>query len=198
MRRLSLIAMLSWACAEDEKNYPMPVGTGGMGSLGTTQGHHSDSDSGDGSASSSTSDGGSSSAGGTDSGSSDSSGSSGGIACTQSGELCEDDGVCIATDGGWACGHREPGDPCQLPEDCTSLQCFIQPPELDAPGICTGFECERVGAPCDTDGICVTSPSGVRQCCHGEPGEPCLIDNDCQSQVCTDYRLDGGSLLVCM
>ncbi|MBC8066801.1 MAG: hypothetical protein IAG13_00585 [Deltaproteobacteria bacterium] len=191
MRRLIVLLALAGACKEDVANYPDPAGTGGKITVGG--GLTSDTESSSSGGSSGTGTG----TGTSDSSSGDSS-SSGELMCTQSGETCEEDGVCIAVGNGWACGHLDPGEPCELPADCGSENCLEQPPSAELPGVCTGTDCERIGAPCDAVGICIADPMrDMGYCSHGRPGEPCTIDADCEDQICQEYAAEVGTVLLC-
>lgn len=112
-------------------------------------------------------------------------------------EVCEGDGICIVVSSGFACGHGRPGDPCVLPGDCMSMHCFAQPDDIDADGICTGDVCDAPMSECDFDGTCMIIDDMTNLCSHGEVGEPCVTDADCDGNVCRDFAIEGGVERIC-
>lgn len=162
----------------------MPAGTGGQVTVSGTYGSVDSTSSSSSTDTSSTS---------TDTGSS----STTGPECMNEGELCEIDGTCIAVSSGLACGHGAAGDPCVLPGDCISTQCFAQPDEIDADGICTGDVCDEPMAKCEVDGTCMMIDDGNNLCSHGEVGEPCVVDADCDGAICRDFAVESGTVRIC-
>jgi len=192
MRGFIATAILLFACTAGDK--PGPVGPAGTG------GHVSVSDTyvpPDTSSTSTGADSSSSSSTDTSTGSSESSSSTTGPECINDGEQCEGDGTCIAVDSGFACSHGDFGDPCVLPGDCVSSSCFAQPDDVDAPGICTGATCDAVMTECESNGMCIMVDEATLLCSHGEVGEPCVTDEDCDDMRCQEYAVDGGTVLVC-
>ncbi len=181
MHRSLLALLLLPACSAEVKPDPAPpAGSGNVISASGGEGSSSDTST----SSSSSSD-------------SSSSTTSEESVCEESGQSCGGDGICIDVGGSFLCGHLEIGDPCELDDHCHSLHCFAQAASEDIPGVCTGGTCDRLMAECEADGICVMASNGDPLCSHGQVGEPCTQDTDCDGGRCQEYADPAGNVLVC-
>ncbi|HWB80689.1 MAG TPA: hypothetical protein VG755_37255 [Nannocystaceae bacterium] len=192
MRSFIAAAILICACEAGKKPDPVePAGTGGQITVSGTYGSADSSSSSSGADTSSSSD--------TSSSTSESSSSTTGPECLNDGDPCEGGGICVVVDSGLACSHGNPGDPCILPGDCVSENCYAQPEDVDAAGICTGPDCDIAMTECGVGntGTCIMIDEKTLLCSQGNVGEPCITDADCIDERCQEYAVDGGTVLVC-
>lgn len=189
MRGFIATAILLCACKADDKPGPVkPAGTGGHISVTDTYVPPDTS---------STSIGADSSTTDTSTGSGESSSSTTGPECIADGDPCGEGGICVVVDSGFACSEGHEGDPCILPGDCGSGNCYAQPEDADASGICTGDNCDIAMTECGFMGTCIMIDEMMLLCSEGHVGEPCVTDADCIDMRCQEYAVDGGTVLVC-
>ncbi|MBX7080458.1 MAG: hypothetical protein K1X88_14770 [Nannocystaceae bacterium] len=57
------------------------------------------------------------------------------------------------------------------------------------------------GDVCEVDGVCITIITGTdieNVCTHGNPGDPCAVDENCDSGACVTMVEPGGAVSTCM
>ncbi|MFO0635696.1 MAG: hypothetical protein U0168_22885 [Nannocystaceae bacterium] len=57
------------------------------------------------------------------------------------------------------------------------------------------------GEVCEVDGVCITIITGTdieNVCTHGDPGDPCAVDENCDSGACVTMVQPEGAVSVCM